>query len=765
VRTAADLQRPPAQAQARTRSAARPGRASSPLQRLFDDSPRVQRLRALGAPIAQRMVINLDPGDDGITKDSKNIGTAGGGAVVTSWEAVGGIANGETLHVVAHLDQGRIGGHAPKELAARLAPQLQGKTDVRVDLHGCFAANPAALGVTLSEEDPSDLSGSYASTFQQELSRLHGSAVPVVASLGAEYTSGRGVTRVRSGGESQQTLDEAVKRESARIAGKGTTVTEEHAAEATDDIIEGRRMEGFFHEENVGRIVFGGHLEQSVDRSDGGSWDDVDPDGPWDPRSYKLQPKLEVGAADDAYEREADRMARHAIARMYAPESAARDEGEVTPAGDPVQTKATPLRRHGGDSAFDAPDHVESGIASARGGGSPLPDALRAPLEGSLGADFGGVRVHSDARSHALNESIQARAFTTGQDVFFGRGAYQPGSRSGQELLAHELTHVMQQSGPDVARRPEEDQIQREPAWKRQADASYDGLVARLDKLVNDNAAFVVANPLAIPVDDGYVSRWNEVIASFASKLVETGNPEDAFTQEPFIYAAFGYAVESLTNWQIATGALNDVLPAHTKPRLQATRGHTRPDLVIVNETLGGDLAWFDITASNSETHINGKTGSGWSTHGWVAEVTYPSLTEETLTTMAAKVASGKAGSSASLGDLAERVKAHRERQALQLGQAFLHVKTVLDAVDDIYSAVKRRSKFNKKVGKAFGLTNADGKPWVVPSLAKGLLRLLFGRGYFTSYAKVANEAGYDSGNQSGGDTETAKELVYNLKV
>jgi hypothetical protein len=760
VKTAADLQRAPAQAPARARSGAEPGPARSPLQRLFDDSPRVQRLRAMGAPIAQRMVLNLDPGDQKITNDAANIGTAGGGTVVTGWGAVTGIGDGETLHVVAHLEGDKMGDDDPEALAARAATALQGKQGVSVDLHGCFAANPRALGA--ESGGPGDLWASYAGRFQRELSTLFGARVPVSASLGAEYTNDSGVTRVRSPRETQQTLNERVDHEALTIGGQVST----RNARATNAIIAGTRAPGFFLGADEGRVVFKDHgADDDVARADGGSWEEADPDGPWDANAYELQAKLEVGAADDAYEREADRMARHAIARMYAPESAARDEGEATPAGDPVQTKATPLRRHGGDGAFDAPDHVEAGIAASRGGGSPLPDALRAPLESSLGADFSGVRVHSDARSHALNESIQAKAFTTGQDVFFGQGAYQPGSRSGQELLAHELTHVVQQSGPDVARRPEEEQIQREPAWKRQADASYDDLVGRLDKLVNDNAAFVVANPLAIPVDDGYVSRWNEVIASFASKLVETGNPEDAFTQEPFIYAAFGYAVESLTNWQVATGALNDVLPAHTKPRLQATRGHTRPDLVIVNETLGGDLAWFDITASNSETHINGKTGSGWSTNGWVAEVTYPSLTEETLTTMAAKVASGKAGSSASLGDLAERVKAHRERQALQLGQAFLHVKTVLDAVDDIYSAVKRRSKFNKKVGKAFGLTNADGKPWVVPSLAKGLLRLLFGRGYFTSYAKVANEAGYDSGNQSGGDTETAKELVYNLKV
>jgi hypothetical protein len=71
-------------------------------------------------------------------------------------------------------------------------------------------------------------------------------------------------------------------------------------------------------------------------------------------------------------------------------------------------------------------------------------------MEPALGADFSGVRVHADAGADALNQSLQARAFTTGQDVFFRQGAYNPGSSSGRELLAHELTHVVQQNGDEV---------------------------------------------------------------------------------------------------------------------------------------------------------------------------------------------------------------------------------------------------------------------------------------------------------------------------
>jgi hypothetical protein len=68
-------------------------------------------------------------------------------------------------------------------------------------------------------------------------------------------------------------------------------------------------------------------------------------------------------------------------------------------------------------------------------------------MESAFGTDFGGVRVHTDSSADSLNQALSARAFTTGQDIFFRQGEYSPGSSSGKELLAHELTHVVQQTG------------------------------------------------------------------------------------------------------------------------------------------------------------------------------------------------------------------------------------------------------------------------------------------------------------------------------
>ena len=102
----------------------------------------------------------------------------------------------------------------------------------------------------------------------------------------------------------------------------------------------------------------------------------------------------------------------------------------------------------GGDVDTD----VARSIQSAKGGGAPLHDGVRSSMEQGFGADFSGVRVHTGGESDALNRSLNARAFTTGNDIFFGSGEYNPGSSGGQELIAHELTHTVQQGAAGAQR-------------------------------------------------------------------------------------------------------------------------------------------------------------------------------------------------------------------------------------------------------------------------------------------------------------------------
>ncbi|MEH2008525.1 eCIS core domain-containing protein [Nostoc sp.] len=112
------------------------------------------------------------------------------------------------------------------------------------------------------------------------------------------------------------------------------------------------------------------------------------------------------------------------------------------------------LQRRSSDGGMAITPDLEASINQARGGGQPMANNIRQPMEKAFGADFSGVKIHTNSQSDQLNQSIQARAFTTGQDVFFRQGEYNPASRGGQELIAHELTHVVQQNVEAVQRSP-----------------------------------------------------------------------------------------------------------------------------------------------------------------------------------------------------------------------------------------------------------------------------------------------------------------------
>lgn len=96
--------------------------------------------------------------------------------------------------------------------------------------------------------------------------------------------------------------------------------------------------------------------------------------------------------------------------------------------------------------ALESAGDIEPGISALRGGGWRLPDSTRERLEPHLADDLRDVRVHTGDRAAEMTKYLGARAFTVGRDVFFGRGEYQPDTRRGLHLLAHEATHTVQQS-------------------------------------------------------------------------------------------------------------------------------------------------------------------------------------------------------------------------------------------------------------------------------------------------------------------------------
>jgi len=142
------------------------------------------------------------------------------------------------------------------------------------------------------------------------------------------------------------------------------------------------------------------------------------------------RPKLKLDPASVAHEHEADSI------------SAAVETGDRSPLSQPVH------RVHDtGTFAGPSPTGLREHLNLAKGGGTTIPQAAREPMEQRLGTDFSGVRIHSDARASQLSNALGANAFTTGSDIYFNQNRYNPESRTGQGLLAHELTHVAQQRG------------------------------------------------------------------------------------------------------------------------------------------------------------------------------------------------------------------------------------------------------------------------------------------------------------------------------
>ncbi|MEO6232015.1 MAG: DUF4157 domain-containing protein [Ferruginibacter sp.] len=162
-----------------------------------------------------------------------------------------------------------------------------------------------------------------------------------------------------------------------------------------------------------------------------------------------IQPKLTINAPNDQYEQEADAMADK-VMRMEKPG---------------VQLKPLPItamqrkcahceeeeqqlqRKEKNDEEVTADYNLESYVGGLSGGGQPLPNEVRNFYEPRFGYDFGNVKVHTDSVATKSAQSINALAYTSGNNIVFNSGQYAPGTDSGKKLLGHELTHVVQQTG------------------------------------------------------------------------------------------------------------------------------------------------------------------------------------------------------------------------------------------------------------------------------------------------------------------------------
>jgi hypothetical protein len=148
-----------------------------------------------------------------------------------------------------------------------------------------------------------------------------------------------------------------------------------------------------------------------------------------------VQAKLVLSPAGDTYENEADRIA----------------EQVMSPHSSQLAPRVSPFAASGGTAGIEVNGDLESRLRAGQAGGAPLAANVRRQMEERFHSDFRDVRLHTDSLAAQLNLELRARAFTHGRDIFLGHKAADPTTPAGQRLLAHELTHVIQQTGASAA--------------------------------------------------------------------------------------------------------------------------------------------------------------------------------------------------------------------------------------------------------------------------------------------------------------------------
>jgi outer membrane protein OmpA-like peptidoglycan-associated protein len=164
--------------------------------------------------------------------------------------------------------------------------------------------------------------------------------------------------------------------------------------------------------------------------------------------------KLEIGASNDRFEQEAERVADQVMrmpdsaALLAASARAGSAHGLVQRMCEECAEEERALQRDPLPGTPAPPrTSAPGGIPALRGRGQPLSAAERAFFEPRFGHDFGAVRIHADARAADMADAVHARAFTVGSHIVFASGRFAAGTQAGRRLLAHELTHVVQQQG------------------------------------------------------------------------------------------------------------------------------------------------------------------------------------------------------------------------------------------------------------------------------------------------------------------------------
>ncbi len=220
-----------------------------------------------------------------------------------------------------------------------------------------------------------------------------------------------------------------------------------------------------------------------------------------------IQRKLTVGSSNDSYEIEADRVADRVVS-MNGSHHENGQTGSLTQR-DAVTKSITPLvqkkETHAGDG--QASSALTQQINSNKGGGHKMDSNTQSFMESRFGADFSQVSIHTGTQAAQMSSELNAQAFTVGNDIYFNEGMYSPNSTSGKHLLAHELTHTIQQKG--IQRK-----IQRTVTKdKKCAVHAYDNS-SGTDKAVIPQKSGTFPYQIGVSSVDNMVTKVNEYINS-----------------------------------------------------------------------------------------------------------------------------------------------------------------------------------------------------------------------------------------------------------
>ncbi|MCP4135116.1 MAG: DUF4157 domain-containing protein [bacterium] len=258
-----------------------------------------------------------------------------------------------------------------------------------------------------------------------------------------------------------------------------------------------------------------------------------------------IQTKMTVGGANDIYEQEADRVA----------------DAVVSMSDADIQQKSNNIEIQGkgaSNGAFTVGSNVESGIRSMKGGGQSLSTPMKRYYHARFDRDFSNVRVHTGDKAHKLTKAINARAFTTGNDVFFARGEFSPDTKEGKKLMAHELTHVVQQKGGIKKKSPEIQLKHPATAKKNDITASFVGILNSAAKEMKKSGYFRdwVAAPWTVP-NAMLMSNLKKKLPNLTEKDINelvTGDVHSDLQRTPYLFREFYSKVRTGAKWDVKNG-------------------------------------------------------------------------------------------------------------------------------------------------------------------------------------------------------------------